>query len=141
MSDFDMLKIFLINKGFDFRFFNNNKLFFKNLLNNRYLMSFEGSFLVIFFSDFLQMSTFSFENCSLFACFYNGYFINNIFFNKINNFFNFFNKNYLFIITLLLYFLKLYFNLIMQLKFSLLAQINLWIEYLKKNYQKEKINL
>jgi hypothetical protein len=132
MSELDLLKQNLFKNNLNFQFFNNNFIShnFSNL--NVYFNSFYGSFMVVYFKSFNDLFKLSLDNCYLFSCLYNGYFINNVFFSKLNFYNFFFDKNYLFIISFLMYFVKLYLNLILYIKFILFSYLKLRIEQVKK---------
>lgn len=131
MSSLDFIKRNLIQLGLNFQFFSNNFIN-KNFSNlNLYFNSFKGSFIVVYFKNFSDLFKLNLENCFLFSCLYNGYFINNFFFSKLHLYYIFFNMNYLFIISFLTYFVKFYLNLVLYLKSILILQIKCRIDQLK----------
>lgn len=132
MSELDIIKQNLLKNNLNFQFFNNNFISqnFSNL--NIYLNSFNGSFIVVYYKSFVDLFKLNLDNCYLFSCLYNGYFINNVFFSKLNLYNSFFTKNYLFITSFLMYFVKLYLNLILYIKLTLVLQLKSRLEQLRK---------
>jgi hypothetical protein len=132
MSELDIIKQNLFKNNLNFQFFNNNFIS-QNFSNfNSYFNSFNGSFMVVYFKSFNDLFKLTLENCYLFSCLYNGYFINNFFFSKLNSYNSFFHKNYLFIISFLTYYVKLYLNIVLYIKLNIVLQLKLRIEQLKK---------
>lgn len=132
MSELDIIKQNLLKNNLNFQFFNNNFMNQNFGYLNMYFNSFNDFFVVVYFKNFSDLFKLTLENCYLFSCLYNGYFVNNVFFSKLSFYHLFFTKNYLFIISFLMYFIKFYLNLLLNLKVNLVLQFKLYSEQLKK---------
>lgn len=141
-SRIDSLKLTFLKKNIYFKFFNDHKVDFTNYydFSSGYFSSFGGSFFVLKLRDFSQFTNLAFDNCTLFSCFYNGYFINNLFYKNLNSLFSFYNQNYLFLVVFLLNFSKTFFKLYFSLKFVIGAYLRICLESTKKNYIAKNIN-
>ena len=85
MSELDIIKQNLFKNNLNFQFFNNNFIS-QNFSNfNSYFNSFNGSFMVVYFKSFNDLFKLTLENCYLFSCLYNGYFINNFVFQHLRD--------------------------------------------------------
>lgn len=111
----------LICFNIGFKYFNKiNYLFDSNLFFN-FLNS---NYLVLYTDDFIKFTKFKLNKLLLLHSFtFNGYFINNVYFDKICMYFKFFDSNYLFYQSFLAFFVKFLLKLIYRLKITIILNL------------------
>jgi hypothetical protein len=81
-----------------------------------------GSYLIVFLNEFKIFDWLS--NLSLVSICWQGFFINNIYYDKLFDISKFYHNNFYIIYTFLVYFTILYWNIIFHIKYCLIMQIS-----------------
>ena len=128
LSDLSVIFETLSNLQVNFKFFNKfsyifDNTFFFNCINSKFFVIYTNSF-----DSYLSVTKFN-NLLSLSLVSVNGYFLNNVFFFNLHNFYKFFNDNYLFYQSFLFYFIMYFIKFILRLKLTLILSINSFLKF------------
>lgn len=105
----------------------NNKVKYHYLSNLKFFMGqkkivMNGSYLIIFLNEFKTFDWLS--NVPLVSICWKGFFINNIYYNKLSDISKFYYNNFYIIFSFLIYFFVLYYNILFHIKYCLIIQVS-----------------